>query len=66
MKRFRWTRAKYRHARHLARLLSRLENMPSSAPDIVERYWALWAMYPSFGDPLRRPISWRYDPEIPF
>lgn len=66
MKRFRWTRTKYRRAQHLARLLARFENMPSDAPAIVERYWGLWAQYHSYGDPLLRPISWRYDPEIPF
>lgn len=66
MRRFRWTRRKYRHANHLARLLSRFESLPLTAPDIVQRYWALWERYPSFGDPLRRPLAWRHDPDIPF
>lgn len=67
MKRFRWTRRKYRHAQHLARLLNRWNVMPDSMPDIVRRYFDLWEEYRETGDPLMTPLRFRYDREdIPF
>lgn len=67
MKRFRWTRAKYRRAQHLARLLPRVNYSQSDAPDIVQRYFTLWERYPSYGDPLLTPMRYRYElDDIPF
>ena len=71
MRRFRWTRSKYKHAHHLARLIPRLWNEPrgylsSDPPLIVQRYFDLWQDYRSHGDPLLVPLHMRYDPEIPF
>lgn len=65
--RFRWTRRKYMHAHHLARLLSRLDFPLSLAPAIVQRYWALWERHPALGDPLMQPPAYRYSrDDIPF
>jgi hypothetical protein len=66
MKRFRWTRSKYRHAQHLARLFCRFYILPDDAPEIVRLYFELWEEHPQHEDPLLRPISYRYDPAIPF
>jgi hypothetical protein len=68
VKRFRWNRRRYMHARQLVRLLGRMSVLPyGDAPAIVQRYWELWERYPSHGDPLLRPLAYRYDREdIPF
>lgn len=66
MKRFRWTRRKYQHARRLARMLHRFYVLPDDMPPIVQEYMDLWEEHPQYEDPLLTPIGWRYDPEIPF
>jgi hypothetical protein len=67
MRRFRWTRESYRHAKQLARLLNRYLDLPDHPPAIVRRYWELWERYPERGDPLLIPLSQRrQDSEIPF
>lgn len=63
-KRFRWTRASYRKAQHLSRLLGRMVNLPDRPPLIVERYWELWSEWESSRgyqdrDPLTVPLSRR-------
>lgn len=65
--RFKWNRAKYQHARRLARMFSRFEFLPSDPPEMVRRYFELWEQYPEFGDPLLIPLGHRrQDPDIPF
>jgi hypothetical protein len=66
--RFRWTRRKYQHARQIARLLSRFDELPLTVPAVVQRYWELWERYPQYQDPLLAPLRCRrrYDPDIPF
>lgn len=67
MKRFRWTRKKYRHAQQLSRLLPRFYVLPDDAPAIVQRYWELIEEHGlDLDDPLLIPLRLRYDPEIPF
>lgn len=66
-RRFRWTRAKYRRAHHLSRLLTGLLEYQGSPPPLVERYLELWARYPQKTDPLATPLHRRYDIDsIPF
>ena len=71
-RRFRWNRARYRHAHQLARLLGRFGYVPDM-PRIVERYYELWSQHPQPQDPLTRPLRTRLcdrraadDDEIPF
>lgn len=66
MSRFRWTRAKYRKAHHLNRLLGKLDYY-GQKPPLVERFHELWDRHPQGSDPLLAPIHWRYDrDDIPF
>jgi hypothetical protein len=60
-KRFHWTRAKYRKAHHLNRLLIQICNI-NSLPPLVERYhelWSEWDSRHSCSDPLEVPIARR-------
>lgn len=68
MKRFRWTRGRYRKAHHLARLLARFYILPDDAPELVQRYFRLWEQHQQSADPLLAPLRWRLglDDEIPF
>lgn len=67
-----WTRARYRKAHHLSRLLSRLTGY-GSAPPLVEKYAALWSAWNwqhEWGiDPLhisaRQRLALKRD-EVPF
>ena len=56
---FRWTRAKYKRAHHLARFLSRVHGLSYKSPALVERYIELWEQHPQFEDPLLTPYTWR-------
>lgn len=69
MKRFRWNRASWYHAKHLSRLLLRLDSY--FKPQIVDRYIELIDEISRQGDPLDLPLRWRLDrakggDEIPF
>jgi hypothetical protein len=70
MKGFRWTRAKYRKAAHLARFFSRfIYHLPHEKPALLERYFELWERHPQGVDPLTEPLSWRLSrlsDDIPF
>ena len=58
-KRFRWTRRRYEKARELARFMDRhLCELPDQMPDLLRRYFDLWARYPQRDDPLTLP-QWR-------
>lgn len=60
-KRFRWTRASYRKAHHLSRLLIQLCDL-NSPPPLVERFhklWADWDQKHGWRDPLEIPLSRR-------
>jgi hypothetical protein len=62
MKRFRWTRAKYRHAAHLARFFARfIYYLPDEKPALLERYFDLWERRPQLEDPLLTPLWIRRD-----
>ena len=66
-KRFKWTRAKYRRADHLARLLGRQITVVGEEPDLVRRYFELWARHPQHNDPLLQPLRYRVGlDDIPF
>lgn len=68
--RFRWTRARYRRADHLARLLSRMQHDLHAPPELVERYFRLWSRYRPEADPLAEPLWLRLSrfkgDDIPF
>lgn len=69
--RFRWTRARYKHAHHLNRLLARMYELPyGDAPAIVQRLWELREAHPQRDDELLQPLRWRlgvkFNDEIPF
>lgn len=70
MKRFRWTRKKYREADHLARFFARFFHyLPHEKPALLERYFELWERHPQGKDPLTEPLDWRrwkVSDEIPF
>ncbi|WP_310637271.1 hypothetical protein [Delftia acidovorans] len=56
---FRWTRAKYKRARHLARLFGGLLNWRSKVPALVLRYQELEEQYPNYPDLLLTPLRYR-------
>ncbi len=65
-KRFRWTRAKYKRAHHLNRLLEHVPG-PWNPPPLVERFLKLWEQHPQMYDPLTLPLEFRYDrSDVPF
>lgn len=66
-KRFRWTRKTYMKARALARLMRRLEPLPD-CPDLLRRYFELWARHEQHDDPLLTHIQTRlaWHSGIPF
>ena len=67
-RRFRWTRERYRKARHLARFFSRfVYELPSEPPRLLQRYFELWQRHPQRDDPLLQPVRYRYErDDIPF
>lgn len=72
-RRFRWTRARYKHAHHLNRLLARMYELPyGDPPAIVQRLWELREAHPQDEDQLLRPfrhrasVMARGDDGIPF
>lgn len=56
-KRFRWTRASYRKAHHLSRLMPYIMQSPDEAPPLVVQYWKLWGAWD-----LRHGGGWIIDP----
>ena len=70
MARFRWTRAKYRKAAHLARFFDRfIYHLPREKPALLQHYFDLWERHPQNADPLSEPLRWRLSrlsDEIPF
>ena len=70
MSRFRWTRAQYRRADHLARFFARfMYYLPDEKPALLERYFDLWERHPQKLDPLTEPLRWRlsrFTDDIPF
>ncbi|MDA8522022.1 hypothetical protein [Acidovorax sp. NCPPB 4044] len=65
--RFRWTRAKYKRASHLARLLPHMPGWRSTPPLLVQRYFDLCEQYPQGTDPLTVPLRWRHpSDDVPF
>jgi hypothetical protein len=61
-RRFRWTRASYRKAQHLSRLIRHLPHCFDDAPEIVKRFWQLWGDWDQkhgWRDPLEIPLSRR-------
>lgn len=62
---YRWTRARYKRAHHLIRLLRRVAYCQSE-PALVKRYIELWEQHPYWGDPLAIPLMFRYENDIPF
>jgi len=67
VKKFRWTRKRYRKADSLARFMTRhLYDLPEQ-PRILRRYFELWDLHPQREDPLLTPVCYRYDrDDIPF
>lgn len=64
-----WTRARYRKAHRLARLIGLVDPGRSEAPALLRRYYELWEQYPQRGDPLQVPLHYRprfCDDDIPF
>lgn len=65
--RFRWTRAKYKRAQHLNRLLPLLPFHCPDKPALVQRYHDLWDAHPQGSDPLEVPLRYRLpSDDIPF
>lgn len=66
-KKFRWTRARYKRASHLARLLPQMFGWRSTPPLLVQRYLDLWKQHPQQTDPLTVPYWRRYPTDdVPF
>lgn len=71
MSRFRWTRAAYKQAAHLDRLIPHLPYYVRK-PELVNRYHELWAAYTlkHQPDPMRLQLQHRLEryrgDEIPF
>ncbi len=64
---FRWTRAKYKRASHLARLLPQIYSIHASAPPLVQRWLDLMEPIGQQRDPLTVPLRYRHpSDEIPF
>jgi hypothetical protein len=66
---FRWTRAKYKRAHHLARLFAGFLHYRSEVPELVRRYQELEQQYPNCSDPLLTPLRYRADlrfGDVPF
>ena len=56
--RFKWNRESYERARRLARLLSRFYDLPEQ-PELLRRYFDLWARHQQNEDPLLVPVQTR-------
>jgi hypothetical protein len=60
VKRFKWTRAKYRRAESLARFFGRhIYELPEQPPEQLRRYFELWERHPQSLDPLLIPMRAR-------
>jgi hypothetical protein len=75
MKRWKWTRKRYEHARRLSRLIGALTSLPDQAPRIVQAYWDLMRPLDQAHDPmsfgwwyrdLHSRLAMRKDDGIPF
>ncbi len=58
MKRWKWTRKRYDHARRLSRLTGALADLPDQPPRIVQAYWDLMRPLDSAYDPMS--FGWWY------
>lgn len=71
-RRFRWTRATYKQAQHLDRLMSRFYSLPGVKPPILELFHDLHNKHPQHEDVLLTPVQvrlrWKQnaDDDIPF